>query len=133
MPSIPAEFHDLFERPTIAHLSTLLPDGAPHSAPVWIDHDAETDRLLVNTERGRRKEKNVREDRRVAVSMTDPDNPYRMLSVRGTVAAITSEGAREHIDELTQRYMGEDEYPTPIETERVILEIEAEHATGMGE
>lgn len=133
MASIPAAFHDLFEKPTIAHLSTLLPDGAPHSAPVWIDHDAETDRLLVNTERGRRKEKNVREDRRVAVSMTDPDNPYRMLSVRGTVAAITSEGAREHIDELTQRYMGEDEYPTPIETERVILEIEAEHATGMGE
>jgi PPOX class probable F420-dependent enzyme len=133
MSSIPADFHDLFEKPTIAHLSTLLPDGAPHSAPVWIDYDADTDRLLVNTERGRRKEKNVRNDRRVAVSMTDPENPYRMLSVRGEVAEITTDGAREHIDELTGQYMGEDEYPNPIETERVILVIEAEHATGMGE
>jgi PPOX class probable F420-dependent enzyme len=127
VPGIPADYHDLFEKPTIAHLSTLLPDGAPHSAPVWIDHDAETDRLLVNTERGRRKEKNVRNDPRVAVSMTDPDNPYRMLSVRGEVAELTTDGAREHIDELARRYTGADEYQTPIQTERIILTIEVEH------
>ncbi|TSD10010.1 PPOX class F420-dependent enzyme [Haloglomus irregulare] len=133
MTSIPDDYHDLFEKPTIAHLSTLLPDGAPHSAPVWIDYDTDADRLLVNTERESRKEKNVRGDRRVAVSMTDPDDPYRMLSVRGAVAAVTTDGAREHIDELTQRYMGESEYPSPIRTERVILSITVEHATGMGE
>ncbi|MFB6207460.1 MAG: PPOX class F420-dependent oxidoreductase, partial [Haloglomus sp.] len=121
MSSIPEDYHDLFEKPTIAHLSTILPDGSPHSAPVWIDYDAEADRLLVNTERGRRKEKNVRQDPRVAVSMTDPENPYRMLSVRGEVAEVTTEGAREHIDELTKRYMGQEEYPNPIQTERVLL------------
>lgn len=129
MTSIPAEFHDLFEKPTVAHLATLLPNGAPHSTPVWVDYDADADRLLVNTERDRRKEKNARNDPRVGVSMTDPDNPYRMLSVTGEVDGITTEGAREHIDELAQRYMGENEYPNPIQTERVILSIRPEHVS----
>ncbi|WP_265110264.1 PPOX class F420-dependent oxidoreductase [Halosolutus halophilus] len=126
MASIPDDFQDLFEKETFAHVSTLLPDGAPHVTPVWIDYDADADRLLVNTERDRRKEKNARNDPRVAVSMTDPDNPYRMLSVTGEVDELTTEGAREHIDELAQRYMGEEEYPNPIETERVIISIRPE-------
>ncbi|WP_276259974.1 PPOX class F420-dependent oxidoreductase [Haloglomus litoreum] len=133
MAAIPDEYHDLFEKPTIAHLSTLLPDGSPHSAPVWIDYDADAERVLVNTERDRRKEKNVRGDPRVAVSMTDPDNPYRMLALRGEVDEITTEGAREHIDELAGQYMGEEDYPNPIQTERVILEIAVEHVSAMGE
>ncbi|MFB6302862.1 MAG: PPOX class F420-dependent oxidoreductase [Haloferacaceae archaeon] len=123
MGSIPDDYLDLFEKPTFAHLATLLPDGAPHVTPVWIDHDPDADRLLVNTERDRRKEKNVRKDPRVGVSMTDPDNPYRMLSVTGEVDGITTEGARDHIDQLAKRYMGEDEYPNPIQTERVVLSI----------
>ena len=132
MGSIPEDFHDLFEKRTFAHVSTLLPDGAPHSTPVWVDYDGDADRLLVNTERERRKEKNVRNDPRVAVSMTDPDNPYRMLSVTGEVDELTTEGAREHIDELTKRYMGEDEYPNPIETERVIIAIRPERVSHFG-
>lgn len=126
MASIPADFHDLFEKQTFAHLATLLPNGAPHATPVWIDYDADADRLLVNTERGRRKEKNARSDSRVAVSMTDPDNPYRMLSVVGEVDEITTDGARDHIDELAKRYTGEDEYPNPIETERILISIKPE-------
>ncbi|WP_306060381.1 PPOX class F420-dependent oxidoreductase [Natronococcus wangiae] len=126
MRSIPDDFHDLFEKETFAHLTTLLPDGTPHSAPVWIDYDSDTDRLLVNTERDRRKEKNARNDPRIAISMTDPDNPYRMLSVTGEVDEVTTDGAREHIDELAKRYTGEDEYPNPIETERVIISIKPE-------
>lgn len=133
MTSIPEDYHDLFEKPTIAHLSTLLPDGSPHSAPVWIDYDADADRVLVNTERDRRKEKNVRKDPRVAISMTDPENPYRMLSVRGEVDEITTDGAREHIDALAKRYTGEDEYQQPIQTERVLLEIAVDHVSQMGE
>jgi len=74
MSSIPAAYHDLFERRTFAHLSTVMPDGTPHSTPVWNDYDA--DRMLVNTARGRRKERNVRETPAVGVSMCDP------LSVR---------------------------------------------------
>lgn len=123
MPTIPAEFHDLFEKATFAHVVTMLPNGNPHSTPVWIDYDADDDRLLVNTERERRKTRNAAEDPRVAVSITDPENPYRFLSVTGEVEEITTEGAREHIDELALRYMGEEEYPNPIQSERVILRI----------
>lgn len=123
MGSIPDDFQDLFEKQTFAHVTTLLPDETLHSTPVWIDYDPDTDRLLINTERDRRKEKNARNDPRVAVSMTDPDNPYRMLSVTGEIDEITTDGARGHIDELAKRYTGEDEYPNPIETERVIISI----------
>lgn len=123
MGSIPDDFHELFEKETFAHVATLTEEGLPHVTPVWIDYDAADDRLLVNTERGRQKARNARNDPRVGVSMTDPDDPYRHLSVIGEVAEITTEGAREHIDELARRYMDVDEYPNPIETERVILRI----------
>ncbi|WEL17824.1 PPOX class F420-dependent oxidoreductase [Halorhabdus sp. SVX81] len=125
MASIPAAFQDLFEKRTFAHLTTMTADGEPHTTPVWVDYDADDDRILINTERGRRKERNVARDPTVSVSMTDPDNPYRFLSVTGEVESTTTEGAREHIDALAQRYLDEEEYPTPIETERVILRISA--------
>ncbi|MFB6159795.1 MAG: PPOX class F420-dependent oxidoreductase [Haloferacaceae archaeon] len=132
MASIPDEYLDLFEKRTFAHVSTVMPDGTPHVTPVWIDYDADADRLLVNTERGRRKEVNVRENPRVGVSMTDPDDPYRHVSVMGEVEAVTTEGAGEHIDELAARYLGEDEYPNPVETERVILRIRPERVVANG-
>ena len=132
MPSIPTSFQDLFEKQTFAHVVTLADDGTPHSTPVWIDYDVDDDRILVNTERHRRKSRNVENDRRVAVSMTDPDDPYRFLSVSGEVDEITTEGAREHIDELARRYLDEDGYPTPIQSERVVLRIRPEevHTSG---
>lgn len=129
MASIPSDFRDLFEKRTFAHLATLLPDGSPHVTPVWVDYDADDDRLLVNTERDRQKEVNVRNDPRVGVSMTDPDDSYRMLSVTGEANELTTEEAREHIDEMAQRYLGEDEYPNPIQTERVIIAIKPEQVT----
>lgn len=122
MSSIPRDFDDLFERATFAQLATLTPDGFPHVTPVWIDYDSDTDRLLVNTERGRRKEKNARNDPRVGVAMTDPDDPYRALSILGEIDEITEEGAREHIDVLSQRYTGS-EYQFEIQTVRVLLKI----------
>ena len=121
MPEIPEAYQDLFEKDTFAHVVTMTPNGTPHATPVWIDYDAGDDRILVNTERHRRKARNVEEDPTVAVSMTDPDDPYRFLSVTGEVDEVTTEGAREHIDELAGRYLGEDEYPTPVESERIIL------------
>jgi PPOX class probable F420-dependent enzyme len=124
MAEIPAEFHDLFEKRTFAHVSTLLPDGSPQVTPVWVDYDKTADDLLVNTARGRRKEKNLRGDSRVAVSMTDPDDGYRFLAVRGE-ATLTTDGAVAHINELASRYMGVDEYPHLGEEdgERVIVRI----------
>ncbi|TYL40177.1 PPOX class F420-dependent enzyme [Natronococcus pandeyae] len=126
MVAIPDEYHDLFERQTFAHVATMTAEGFPHVTPVWIDYDLEADRLLVNTERGRQKERNARENPAVGVSMTDPDDPYRYLSVIGEVEELVTEGAREHIDELTQRYMDREKYPNPIETERVVMRIRAD-------
>ena len=86
------------------------------------DYDADADRLLVNTERHRQKTQNVEANPQVGVSMTDPDDPYRSLSVVGEVTDVTTEGAREHIDELSRRYTGED-YQPEIQSERVLLKI----------
>ncbi len=125
MTTIPESFHDLFQKPTFAHVVTILPDGRPHTTPVWIDYDADDNWILVNTERHRRKARNVAQNPVVSVSMTDPDDPYRYLSVTGTVEETTTEGAREHADELAQRYI-DDDYPSEIQTERLLLRIRPE-------
>ena len=132
MTSIPEEFHELFEKETYAPVATMTPEDAPHVTPVWVGYDAEADRLLVNTERDRRKERNLSDDPRVGVSMVDPDNPYRHLSIIGEVDEMTEEGAREHIDELSRRYTGDD-YQPEIQTERVIVKIRPDEViTGGG-
>lgn len=127
MVDIPSSYHDLFSKRTFAHVATLTPTGAPHVTPVWIDYDDEANRLLVNTERGRRKERNVRNDPRVGVSMVDPEDPYRHLSVIGTVTELTTDGAREHIDRVAHRYV-DGPYPSEIQTERVIVRIRPDEA-----
>ena len=123
--SIPESHHDLFERRTFAHFSTVMPDGTPQVTPVWVDYDADRDRLLVNTARGRQKERNVAANPKVGASMLDPEDPYRWLSVRGEVTAVIEEGAVEHIDELARRYMDIEEYPNhdAEDAPRVIIEV----------
>jgi len=128
MSSIPEAYHDLLmEKPTFTTLTTMLPTGMPHMTIVWIDYDPDEDRILVNTERGRRKEKNVQNDPRAGILAPDPESWWRWLSVAGEVDEVTTDGARDHIDALTRRYLGEETYPNPIQTERVIIEIEPEH------
>ena len=131
--SIPESYHDLFERRTFAHFSTVMPDGTPQVTPVWVDHDADRGRLLVNTARGRQKERNVAANPKVGASMLDPEDPYRWLSVRGEVTAVTEEGAVEHIDKLARRYMDVEEYPNhdTEDAPRVIVEVRPDRvATG---
>lgn len=124
MASIPESYWDvLMEKQTYATLATLWPNGVPHLSSVWIDYDPDADRVLVNTERERQKEVNVSRDPRVGVLAVDPDDPYNWVSVSGEVDEITEEGARDHIDVLGRRYTGEDEYPNPIQTKRVLLKI----------
>lgn len=132
MVEIPEDRRDLFEGETFAHFATVLPDGTPHVTPVWIDYDGE--HVLVNTARGRQKERNVRENRRVGLSITDPDDPYRYVSVQGEVVEVTEEGAVEQIDELARRYMDVDEYPHHGEERgpRVLIRIRPEHVTPSG-
>ncbi|MFC7215187.1 PPOX class F420-dependent oxidoreductase [Saliphagus sp. GCM10025334] len=134
MDSIPAAFADLFERKTVAHLATVMSDGTPQVTPVWIDRD-EDGYVLVNTARNRQKERNVRQNEKVGVSIPDPEDPYRYLSIRGEVEEVTAEGAVEHIDELTRRYFEREEYPHHGDEvgERVILRIRPDRVVTNGD
>ena len=128
---IPDKYRDLFSKRAFANLGTLMPDGRPQVTPVWID--LEGDLVLFNSAKGRQKDKNVRRDPRVALSIVDPDNPYRYLEIRGHVAEITEHGANEHIDKLAKKYLGVDKYPygQPGEV-RVVYKVQPEHTTTMG-
>ena len=98
----------LVQRPVIANVATVDADGRPQVTPVWID--LEGDQLVFNTARGRVKQSNLESDPRVAVSVVDPDDPFNVVVVRGTVVA-TEDGADAHIDSLAKKYMGLDTYP----------------------
>lgn len=130
--AIPSEFQDLFERETFAQLGTLMPDGTPQITPVWVDRDG--DDVLVNTARGRQKERNLASDPRVGLCVLDPDDPYRYISIRGRVADLSEDGAAEHIDKLAQRYMGVEEYPHHGEERgpRVIIRIRPQRIVTSG-
>lgn len=133
MASIPEPFQDLLtEKRTYATITTMLPDGLPHLSVVWIDYDPAADRVLINTERGRRKEKNVRDDPRAGVLAPDPDSWLRWLSVSGEVDEITEDGAREHIDALARRYTDDESYGRPVQTSRVLLKLRPEHVVTFG-
>jgi anthraniloyl-CoA monooxygenase len=106
---IPAEFLDLFQKPTYAHLATLMPDGTPQVTPVWVDYDGR--HILVNSAAGRQKDLNMSRRPYVAIEIPDPDNPNRYVAVRGAVVEITEEGADAHLDRLARRYLGRDRYP----------------------
>lgn len=130
MVEIPAPFRDLSNKKAFAHLATVMPDGRPQVSPVWFDfYDG---CVRINSAKGRVKDRNMRRDPRVAVSIQDPDNPYRYLEIRGKVVEVTETGADAHIDALAKRYMGVDKYPLRKPGEvRVIYRIEPQHVATM--
>jgi PPOX class probable F420-dependent enzyme len=128
---IPSAYLDLFKKQTFAHLATLMPDGSPQVTPVWIDYDGQ--HVVFNTAADRQKDLNLQRDGRVALSMTDPDNAYRYLEVRGRVVERTTTGADAHIDAMAKKYLGKDKYPWRSASEvRVVYKIQPEHTTSMG-
>jgi PPOX class probable F420-dependent enzyme len=128
---IPEKYIDLFDKKAFANLATLNPDGTPQVTPVWVDYDGS--HVLINSARGRRKDKNMESNRAVALSIQDPDNPYRYLEVRGRVDEITEQGADQHIDKMAKKYMGVDKYPLRQADEvRVIYKIKPERTSQMG-
>jgi PPOX class probable F420-dependent enzyme len=128
--TVPDAFKDLLQKKAFAHLATLMPDGSPQSTPVWFD--VEGDLIRVNSARGRVKDRNMRRNPRVALSIIDPDNAYRYLGVRGRVVEVTEQGADAHIDALARKYIGKD-YPfrQPGEV-RVTYKIRPERVSSMG-
>jgi PPOX class probable F420-dependent enzyme len=129
--AFPEKFKDLIDKKAFAHLGTLMPDGSPQVSPVW--WEMEGDLIVVNSAVGRVKDKNVRRDPRVSVEVSDPDNPYRHVALRGRVVEITQTGADAGIDRLAKKYLGLDKYPRRSADEvRVIYKIAIERAATMG-
>lgn len=128
---IPEKYLDLLQKKAFGHLATLMKDGSPQVTPVWVDYDGKYVRF--NSALGRVKDKNVRRDPRVAMSIQDPDNPYRYLEIRGRVVEITQKGADEHINKLSQKYLGIPVYPNRRPGEvRVLYHIEPQKVSSMG-
>jgi PPOX class probable F420-dependent enzyme len=103
-----AQLRFLAENPFVGVLTTLRRDGSPHSTVVWVD--VEDGRVSFNTEEGRAKVRHLDDDARVSLLVVDPSDPYKWVAISGATD-ITTEGAREQIDELAKKYLGEDEYP----------------------
>jgi PPOX class probable F420-dependent enzyme len=109
---------ELLNEPQIATVATVMSDGSPQLTPVWIDTDGEA--ILFNTAKGRVKHRNLVRNPKVAVTVVDKDDFYRLVNVRGT-AHIVEEGADEHIDKLAKKYLGADSYPWRKESEQRII------------
>ena len=107
--TIPTKFLDLFQKKAFASLATLMPSGEPQVTPVWCDYDGK--HVLINSARGRQKDRNLERERRVALAILDPDNPYRYMEIRGQVVEITEKGADDHINRMAKKYLDKDIYP----------------------
>lgn len=131
MATIPSSHADLFKKPAFANLATMNRDGSPQVTPVWVDYDGK--HVLINTARGRLKDRNLQREPRVALSIADPDNPYRYLGIQGRVTEMTESGADAHIDRMAKKYLNKDKYPnrTPGEV-RVLAKITPEKVHTMG-
>jgi PPOX class probable F420-dependent enzyme len=111
-----------------AAVSTLLPSGLIQTQILWVG--VKDGSLVINTETHRKRYENIQRDARITVLIRDEDDPYRYAEVRGRVERTTTgDEARQHIDELAQRYTGGDYPPEAIKSERVILWITPERQT----
>jgi PPOX class probable F420-dependent enzyme len=126
MAELPDDLRALLDGRNFAHVATVLPDGSPHSVPVWIERDG--DLLVFFTQEGSRKARNLAADPRVAISVVDGANPYRMGQVRGHVTErVEGEDALVIIDGLSEKYTGR---PFPMRS-GVVFRIAVDRAWSM--
>jgi len=122
-----ARAKELIDGKNFGSVATLMQDGSPQVAPLWIDREGDT--IILNTTRGRQRTRNLRRDHRVAITVFVQDNPYSNVSIRGKTVEITEEGAEEHIDKMSMKYLGKP-YPWEDRTPRdprILIRVEAEH------
>jgi len=122
---LPDDLLGVLRSRAICFVTTLMPDGSPQITQTWAGTDGE--HILINTVDTHQKTRNVGRDPRVAIGIADPDAPSRSWGVRGIVVSATTDGAREHIDELSQKYLGR---PYPgwggADQQRVLLTVKVE-------
>ena len=127
--SIPEKYLDLLTNTrAFAHLATTMPDGAPQVTPVWIDYDGE--RVIFNTAKGRTKERNLKEGSPVALAISDPENPYRYVQIRGHVTEIIDDDP-DMIRKLNLKYRGSLDYPLKAGEVRVTYKITPDKTSSM--
>jgi PPOX class probable F420-dependent enzyme len=118
------------ENPYVGTVTTLRQDGSPHNTIVWVD--AEDGTVTFNTAVGRAKERHLRRDPRVAMTIVDPENAYQWVSVSGR-AELTTDGADDQIDKLAKKYLGQDKYPwRNPEEQRISVKITPEKVDSAG-
>jgi PPOX class probable F420-dependent enzyme len=126
---LPSDLIDLMRKPSPCFVATLMPDGSPQLTETWVTTDGAN--VILNIVGGMQKRKNFERDPRVAVNVVDPENVYRFYAIRGRVVSMTSDGGKESIDDISQKYLGTP-YPyfsgNPDET-RVVVTIEADKVT----
>jgi len=129
--TIPDDFSDLLDKRVFWHVATMGPDGQIQSSPVWGGFD--DGHFVFSLTRGRQKFHNLEQNPTIAVSGTDPENPYRYLEIRGEVVRVDDDSSNAFIDSMAKKYMDADSYPfhRPGD-ERVVMRVEPRRTTQMG-
>ena len=122
----PEKFLDLLNHTSKAllYLATIMPDGSPQVTPVWFSTEGEY--ILINTNEGRVKDRNMKARPQMAMTIQDPNELYRYLGIRGEVVGYTTEGADEHINKLSLKY-DDKPWKTRAGQKRIIFKIKASH------
>jgi PPOX class probable F420-dependent enzyme len=107
---IPEKFHDLFSRPLVCALTTVNPDGQPHTVPVWCDFDGE--HVRFNCPAATKKARNLQVNTKLSLLLIDTQNPFHWIEIQGHVGEVRDEthGARDHINKLSEKYTGNPVY-----------------------
>jgi PPOX class probable F420-dependent enzyme len=121
--TLPEEVKRLLDAPNFAHLATLMSDGSPQIAPVWVGREG--DRILIATGEGSLKGRNTRRDARVALSLVDFVNPYEEVQIRGRVVERRPDGDLAIMDRIAHRYTGAP-FPRRDPAGRIVLVVEAD-------
>ncbi|HML23153.1 MAG TPA: PPOX class F420-dependent oxidoreductase [Aggregatilinea sp.] len=132
---VPESHVDLLERPVFVSLATVNPNGQPQVTPVWATWDGHN--VIVNTARGRQKDRNMQANPHVTVLAIDPENPYRYLEIRGRVVEMDEKTGLDVINQLSAKYRGNPDYYAPYPErrgmeQRVTVKIEPEKVNANG-
>ena len=129
MATIQASHRDIFNKRAFAHVATVNEQGIPQVTPVWVEYDG--DHVLINSAKGRKKDRILRAQPVIALSIQDPDNPYRYVGLQGKIVEITEAGGYDHINKLSHKY-GDQDYPKNPGEVRVIYKIAPTRVWTMG-
>ncbi len=130
MHKLDSEARKILDGKNFIFLATVNPNGTPQVTPTWVDTDG--DYIVINTAIGRVKHKNVGRNPQVALAITEQDNPYKLMMIRGRVVEqITGRAAEDHNDKMAKKYTGKEKFSGKPGEHRVLLKIEPHRVSWM--